>query len=50
MRVAEDVVYAVTALILVAGALAVLVDAGYSFATGATDNLRKSTVTIESAW
>ena len=42
MRVAEDVVYAVTALILVAGALAVLVDAGYSFATGATDNLRKS--------
>ncbi len=46
MRVAEDAVYAVTALILVAGALAVLFDAGYSFATGATDNLRKS---IESA-
>ncbi len=42
MRVAEDVVYALTALILVGAALAVLLDAAYSFATGAPDNLRKA--------
>ena len=42
MRVAEDVIYALTALILVGSALAVLLDAAYSFATGAPDNLRKA--------
>ncbi len=42
MRVAEDVIYALTALILVGGALAVLLDAAYSFATGAPENLRKA--------
>ncbi len=46
MRVAEDVIYALTALILVGGTIAVLVDAAYSFATGAPDNLRKA---VESA-
>ncbi len=42
MRVAEDIVYALTALILVGGALAVLLDAAYSFVTGAPDNLKKA--------
>ena len=42
MRVAEDIIYALTALILVGGSLAVLLDAAYSFATGAFDNLRKA--------
>ncbi len=42
MRVAEDIVYALTALILVGAALAVLLDAAYGFATGAPENLRKA--------
>ncbi len=42
MRVAEDIIYALTALILVGGALAILLDAAYSFATEASENLRKA--------
>jgi uncharacterized membrane protein (DUF373 family) len=40
MRAAEDLIYALTAIILIGGALVVLVDAGYRFVTQATDDVR----------
>ncbi len=42
MRIAEDLIYALTALILVGGAFAILGDAAFSFVTKAPDNLRRA--------
>ncbi len=42
MRAAEDLIYALTALILIGGAFAILGDAAFSFVTKAPDDLRKA--------